>query len=71
MAELPDDWWTTDDVATFLGVGASTIRAYVTRKQMPQPDRYMGRTRLWRPGTIREWHSSRPRQPQDQSASSE
>jgi predicted DNA-binding transcriptional regulator AlpA len=61
METLPDDWWSTDDVAAFLGVGASTIRAYVTRRQMPQPDRYIGRTRLWRPQTIREWHSSRPR----------
>jgi hypothetical protein len=45
MDELPEDWWSTENVATFLGVGTSTIRAYVTRHQMPQPDRYIGRTR--------------------------
>lgn len=60
-AELPDDWWTTDDVATYLGVVTSTVRAYVTRDQMPKPDRYIGRVRLWKPATIREWHQSRPR----------
>jgi predicted DNA-binding transcriptional regulator AlpA len=63
MTALPDDWWTTEDVATFLGIGTSTVSAYVTRKQMPRPDRYMGRTRLWRPATIREWQRARPRQP--------
>jgi predicted DNA-binding transcriptional regulator AlpA len=63
MTALPDDWWTTEDVATFLGIGTSTVSAYVTRKQMPQPDRYMGRTRLWRPATIRAWQRARPRQP--------
>jgi predicted DNA-binding transcriptional regulator AlpA len=62
MNTLPDDWWSTEDVATFLQVGASTIRAYVTRDQMPKPDRYIGRIRLWRPETIRAWHESRPRQ---------
>lgn len=61
MTDLPDDWWTTDDVATFLDVRASTIRAYVARDQMPQADRLIGRVRVWRPDTIRKWHESRPR----------
>jgi hypothetical protein len=39
MAEpLPRDWWTTRDVATFLGIAPSTIRAYVARGQMPEAD---------------------------------
>ncbi|MPZ61912.1 MAG: helix-turn-helix domain-containing protein [Propionibacteriales bacterium] len=59
--ELPTDWWTTEDVATYLGVTPSTIRAYVTRNQMPDPDRRMGRLRLWRPRTIERWHQQRPR----------
>jgi predicted DNA-binding transcriptional regulator AlpA len=59
--ELPRDWWTTEDVATFLGVSTSTIRAYVARSQMPEPDRRMGRTQLWRPKTIRHWNQQRPR----------
>ncbi|MPZ61598.1 MAG: helix-turn-helix domain-containing protein [Propionibacteriales bacterium] len=59
--ELPTDWWTTEDVAAYLGVAPSTIRAYVTRHQMPDPDRRMGRLRLWRPKTIERWHQRRPR----------
>lgn len=58
---LPDDWWTTDDVATFLGVSTSTVRAYIARDQMPKPDRYFGKTSVWQPTTIREWHGQRPR----------
>jgi len=58
---LPDDWWSTEDVAVYLDISTSTIRAYVARHQMPQPDRYIGRTRLWRPATIQTWHSGRPR----------
>jgi hypothetical protein len=58
---LPEDWWSTEDVATFLSIGTSTVSAYVTRHQMPQPDRYIGRTRLWLPDTIREWQQIRPR----------
>ena len=39
MAEpLPRDWWTTSDVAIFLGIAPSTIRAYVARGQMPAAD---------------------------------
>lgn len=59
--ELPDDWWTTEDVAAALGVASSTIRAYLARDQMPAADRTMGKMRLWRPETIREWHQARPR----------
>jgi hypothetical protein len=63
MAEpLPADWWTTRDVATFLDVAPSTIRAYVARGQMPEADRRIGREPVWRPATIRRWHSQRPRQ---------
>lgn len=58
---LPDDWWTTEDVATFLGVTTSTIRAYIARRQMPEPDRRIGRMMLWKPASIRAWHETRPR----------
>ena len=64
-AELPDDWWSSEDVATYLGVLPSSVRAYVTRGQMPPPDRFIGkkRIRLWKPETIKQWHQARPRQP--------
>jgi len=58
---LPTDWWTTSDVASFLGVTPSTIRAYVARGQMPSADRRIGREPVWRPATIRKWDRQRPR----------
>jgi Helix-turn-helix domain len=60
MSRLPDDWWSTEDVATYLDVTPSTVRAYLARKQMPEADRRIGRTLLWRPATITTWHSGRP-----------
>jgi predicted DNA-binding transcriptional regulator AlpA len=51
----------TDDVAAFLGVSGSTVRAYITRHQMPEPDRMFGRSPGWRPQTIETWHAGRPR----------
>jgi 8-oxo-dGTP diphosphatase len=63
-ASMPLDgaeWWTTDQVATYLGVSASTVRAYLTREQMPEPDLRAGQQRLWRPETIKRWHQHRPR----------
>ncbi|MGH3096686.1 MAG: helix-turn-helix domain-containing protein [Streptosporangiales bacterium] len=58
---LPQDWWTTNDVAAYLEVTPGTVRAYLARGQMPQADRRMGQMRLWRPRTIRHWASHRPR----------
>ena len=63
--KLPVDWWTTRDVAAFLDIAPSTIRAYVARGQMPQADRRIGREPVWKPATIRQWHNQRPRQPRD------
>lgn len=55
------DWWTTSDVADFLGVRVSTVSTYRARRQMPQPDLTVGRTHMWRPSTITTWHEGRPR----------
>src|SRR5947199_5706826 len=65
-ADLPRDWWTTDDVLAFLrSVGApisrATWAAYVSRGQAPAPDRMFGRSPAWRPAAVREWQASRPR----------
>jgi hypothetical protein len=68
MSTLPDDWWSTDDVATYLDVTPSTVRAYLAREQMPQADRRIGRTLLWRPATITTWHSARPSSQGDKSS---
>jgi predicted DNA-binding transcriptional regulator AlpA len=56
------EWWNTTDVAAYLGVGVSTVSSYRRREQMPQPDTTVsGRTHLWRPARIIEWHNQRPR----------
>ena len=62
---LPDDWWTTNDVARFLDVEPSTIRAYAARGQMPAADLRIGREPVWRPATIRKWDRQRPRRHRD------
>jgi len=54
------EWWTTADVAAYLGVGSSTVSAYRLRSQMPQPDMTVGRTRVWRPARIVAWNEKRP-----------
>jgi hypothetical protein len=55
----PDDWWTAEDCARFLGISAATWRSYVAREQAPAAERQFGRTNVWRPSTVRAWHSSR------------
>lgn len=50
--------WTTRDVAAYLGVKESTVRAYhspSSRSKMPKPDGQLGRTPWWKPETIRAW----------------
>lgn len=62
MAE-PDrqaEWWTTTDVAAYLGVSVGTVSTYRARGQMPEPDQTVGRTHLWRPARIVDWHDARP-----------
>jgi hypothetical protein len=57
----PDtDWWTTTDVADYLGVTVGTVSSYRARGQMPAPDRTIGRTHVWTPRRIIEWHDQRP-----------
>jgi predicted DNA-binding transcriptional regulator AlpA len=55
------EWWTTTDVAAYLGVRVATVSTYRKRGQMPAPDMTLGRTHAWRPARIIEWHASRPR----------
>lgn len=57
---LKAEWWTTSEVAAYVGVKVATISAYRSRGQMPEPDQKLGRTQLWRPKTIIQWHNSRP-----------
>jgi hypothetical protein len=61
---MPDpeaEWWTTSDVAAYIGVQPATVSGYRMRGQMPAPDMTVGRTRMWRPKRIIDWHQERPR----------
>lgn len=46
---------TVNEIAEWLDVTPSTIYAYQTRGQMPEPDERYGVTSLWKESTIREW----------------
>ncbi|GGQ88546.1 helix-turn-helix transcriptional regulator [Couchioplanes azureus] len=61
-AELPTDWWTAEHVAAYLGISASTWRAYVARGQAPAAERKFGkRVSAWQPSTVKAWDDARPR----------
>ncbi|WP_380164648.1 NUDIX domain-containing protein [Jannaschia sp. R86511] len=65
----PDaEWWTTSDVAAYLGVQIGTVSAYRSRGQMPAPTRTLGRTHLWRPLEIKAWRApeTNPAEPADE-----
>lgn len=55
MAPADPKWWTTSDVAEYLGLQVGTVSAYRQRGQMPPPDRKFGRTYLWHRQTILDW----------------
>jgi hypothetical protein len=55
------EWWITSDVAAYIGVNVATVSTYRARGQMPAPDQTVGRTHMWRPGRIIEWHEARTR----------
>ena len=55
------EWWTTSDVAAYLGVAVADVTNYRKRGQMPALDGTVGRTHMWRPGRIVEWPQERPR----------
>ena len=61
VADVSAEWWTTSDVAAYLGVKVATVTNYRKRSQMPAPDMTVGRTQMWRPARIVKWHESRPR----------
>lgn len=56
------EWWSSTDVAAYVGVRLGTVSTYRARGQMPEPDLTVGRhTHLWKPARIIEWHTTRPR----------
>lgn len=63
MTTTPDpnaEWWTVSDIADYLGVETNTVSTYRARGQMPDADQQIGRTRVWKPRRIIDWHSNRP-----------
>ena len=52
------EWWTTSDVAAYLGLRVGTVSSYRKRGQMPEPDMTVGRTHVWKPARIIEWHEA-------------
>jgi hypothetical protein len=55
-----DERWTVAEIAERLSIEPSTWRAYVARKQAPEPDgHYDSRTPWWFARTIREWNRDR------------
>ena len=59
--DMSAEWWTTSDVAAYLGLQVATVSSYRMRGQMPEPDMTLGRTHVWRPSKIIAWHKARPR----------
>jgi predicted DNA-binding transcriptional regulator AlpA len=51
----------TDGVAAILGVNEATVRAYLARRQMPEPLVRIGRTPVWSRHQIEAWHATRTR----------
>ncbi len=49
------EWWTTTDVAAYLGVELRTVSSYRSRGQMPTPDDRIGQSWIWKPARIIEW----------------
>ncbi|MDX3860057.1 MarR family transcriptional regulator [Streptomyces europaeiscabiei] len=58
--------WDTAAVAAFLGVQPKTVREYVARKTLPQPDGRLGRSLFWYERTIRNFDRPGPGRPKKQ-----
>lgn len=54
------DWWTTEEVAAYLGIKVESIRRYRSRPLanggLPPEDRKFGQSPAWKPATIVRWH---------------
>jgi hypothetical protein len=65
-ADPAADWWTMDDIAAFLSsrgprsIQVASVRRYRGRSRerggLPSEDHKFGRTPVWRPQTIIDWH---------------
>lgn len=53
--------WGITDIASHLGVAAVTVRAYLSRGQMPAPDGHISNLPWWDADRIRAWERPRAR----------
>ncbi|MFC9976370.1 helix-turn-helix domain-containing protein [Spirillospora sp. NPDC127200] len=53
-----DELWGYSEIAAHMGVSVGTVREY--KKELGEPERYFGRSPVWRKGAVLEWISSRP-----------
>lgn len=53
--------WGISDIAHHLGVAAVTVRAYLSRGQMPGPDGHIAGSPWWDAERIRDWERPRSR----------
>lgn len=49
---MTDEWWSADQVAERLQISVQSVYTYHASGRLPAPDRYFGRTPVWRPATI-------------------
>jgi hypothetical protein len=54
------DLLTTDQVAELAGITAASVRTYLWRGTISEPDIYLGRTPYWHRATITRWLATRP-----------
>ena len=59
---VAEELWDVAAVAEYLGVTPSTVRSYLSRRQMPPADYTLSGAPVWRATTIRSWHKERPSQ---------
>ena len=51
---------TLEDFAEFIGVTYKTICNYKALGLLPEPDKVVFRSPLWKPSTARKWYAARP-----------
>lgn len=53
--------WGITDISDHLGVATVTVRSYLSRDQMPEPDGHIAGSPWWDADRIRDWRQPRPR----------
>jgi predicted DNA-binding transcriptional regulator AlpA len=54
------EWLTNTDIAKQTGLKLETLYKYRKRNTLPEPDKMIGRTPVWKQETIDNWVSKRP-----------